>query len=614
LIRIDRTHFQDDHRRWLILRGANLEAKVPCRPDGSTYIADRFFDCCDVSFVGRPFALAEADDHFRRLKRWGLTFLRFPVSWEGIEHAGPCIYDEEYLDYICAIVEKAGQHGMQLYIDPHQDVWSRFSGGDGAPGWTFDIVGMDITRFKQVWATNGHKLAAATMFTLFFGGNVFAPATMVSGTPVQEYLQRHYVDAMKQVAMRLKGMPHVLGYETMNEPWKGYIECADLNSMDWHLYKHGDSPTAFQGMLLGSGIPQKVEVWRAFPPRLTSRRVLNPQGARVWKDGFECVWRTHGVWDIDATGKPVVLRPDYFTKVNGRSVDFVRDHIHPFYNRYAEGIRSVDPSAIIFVTPPNENYDVGPWTNSDARNIVYKPHWYDDVNWISKSYIPWLHAFVGHDRLTNKIVMGPPLIIQRSFNDQIRRLKEIGSRLADGVPTVIGETGICCDMNRKKAYATGRFESHLRVWDRIFRALDANLLSYNLWTYSAINDNVHGDHWNMEDFSIFSRDQQANPCHLDSGGRALEAIVRPYPKAVAGEPLRICFDIRRRIFDFRFRHDPSVEKPTEIFIPDLQYPGGYDVRVSDGTYQHDGTNQMLVYSHDPAHAVHTVRVSPARAG
>lgn len=62
-----------------------------------------------VTFVGRPFPLEEAPQHFSRLRRWGLTFgtshgfflirsnnehliiVRFLVTWEAVEHAGPCV-------------------------------------------------------------------------------------------------------------------------------------------------------------------------------------------------------------------------------------------------------------------------------------------------------------------------------------------------------------------------------------------------------------------------------------------------------------------------------------------------------------------------------------------
>ena len=38
----------------------------------------------------------------------------------------------------------------------------------------------------MIWPTNANKLAAATMYTLFFGGNRFAPATRIEREPVQE--------------------------------------------------------------------------------------------------------------------------------------------------------------------------------------------------------------------------------------------------------------------------------------------------------------------------------------------------------------------------------------------------------------------------------------------
>ena len=107
MIHTDSSHFKDEHGRTLMLRGVNLggSSKVPCMPNGATYIRKGFFDHRQVSFVGRPFALEEADQHFARLRSWGFTFLRFLVTWEAIEHAGPGIYDEEYLDYVYKVVK-----------------------------------------------------------------------------------------------------------------------------------------------------------------------------------------------------------------------------------------------------------------------------------------------------------------------------------------------------------------------------------------------------------------------------------------------------------------------------------------------------------------------------
>ncbi len=126
--------FVDEQGRCVLLRGVNLggSTKVPYSPDGRTHIPADFLDHRTVSFVGRPFPIEEVDEHFMRLRHWGFNCLRLLTTWEAIEHAGPGQYDEEYLDYITHVVQKAGEYGFYLFIDPHQDVWSRMSGGDGA--------------------------------------------------------------------------------------------------------------------------------------------------------------------------------------------------------------------------------------------------------------------------------------------------------------------------------------------------------------------------------------------------------------------------------------------------------------------------------------------------
>lgn len=71
------------------------------------------------------------------------------IRWEAIEHKGPGQYDAKYLDYVQEVVKIAGEFGFYVYIDPHQDVWSRMSGGDGAPGWCGCRVGTFADRRVQ---------------------------------------------------------------------------------------------------------------------------------------------------------------------------------------------------------------------------------------------------------------------------------------------------------------------------------------------------------------------------------------------------------------------------------------------------------------------------------
>jgi hypothetical protein len=104
-------------------------------PTGRAGAPTAFFDTKRVDFVGRPLALEEADEHLGRLRSWGMTFLRFLVTWEAVEHEGPGIYDQAFLDYLLAIIRKCADHELSVFIDPHQDVWSRWTGGDGAPAW-----------------------------------------------------------------------------------------------------------------------------------------------------------------------------------------------------------------------------------------------------------------------------------------------------------------------------------------------------------------------------------------------------------------------------------------------------------------------------------------------
>ncbi len=621
-IKIDGPHFKDEAGRILMLRGVNLggSTKVPAKPYLPSHIKEGFYSK-NVSFVNKPFPLKDADEHFSRLKHWGLTFVRFLVTWEAIEHEAPGKYDEKYLNYVYEVIKKAQEYDIQVFIDPHQDVWSRFSGGDGAPLWTFEKIGLNVQQFsdaeaailhheegdffpEMIWPTNYTKLACATMFTLFFGGNDFAPQLQVDGQPIQEFLQSHYINSIKQVAERVKDLDNVVGYDTMNEPSAGWIGWKDLHANEFVIRK-GATPSPFQSMVLASGNPQQVENWDLSNrgPKFKGKMEANPRGVKAWLNGFGCIWKAAGVWDMNQSGLPELLKPDHFSKVKGKEVNFEQDYLLPFINRYAREIRSVHPNTFIFVEgvingkPPQFGSD-------DAQNVVNASHWYDGITLFTKKFRSW----ISFDFQNQKMIFGKKAV-RRLFARQIARLKEESEAHMRNAPLLVGETGIPFDMHRKKAYETGNFSKQIKALNATLRAIEDNLTNVTLWNYTADNSNEYGDLWNKEDLSVFSRDQQTNPEDINSGGRALEALIRPYPIRTSGNPLRLSFDIKKQIFEYEFEHDEHLKVPTEIFIPQYQYPKGCKVSITDGNYELDAEKQLLTYHHSVDRYRHVIRVT-----
>jgi len=614
--------FIDKDGRKVFLKGVNLggSSKVPTRPDGATYQNEGFFDHRNVSFVNRPFSLDEADEHFSRLKKWGFNFLRFIVTWEAIEHAGPDIYDQDYLAYVTKIVKRAGDFGLTLFIDPHQDVWSRFTGGDGAPGWTLEKVGFQIENINDsgaaivhnvhgdpfpvmIWPTNNTKLAAATMWTLFFAGRSFAPEMIIDGINVQDYLQNHYFSAIQELANHLKDFDHVIGYGSMNEPSSGWIGWQDLRK-HYGLLKNGNMPTPWQSILLGEGHPQEVEVWKTgkFSLIRAGMRMLNGGKKRAWQKEVPCIWKTQGIWGYDDKELPILINPFYFKQVNGKEVDFSNDYLKPFINRFSQSIREVDPHAAIFIeSEPSTGLPY--WSDSDLKEIVNANHWYDGVTLHTKNFNPNFTI----DLDTIKLVFGKKAVFTL-FKKQLKKIQDQSNDIPGGAPTLIGEFGIPFDMGHKKSYKNGDFSNQIRALNMYYQILDSLFLHSTIWNYTSDNTNERGDQWNDEDLSIFSKDQQHNPNDINSGGRALAAIIRPFCTSLSGEPLSQWFDLSKKEYYFGFSDQSG--QTAEFFVPDFHYPRGVHIEVSDGEWNYDQNNQSLTFTPGINQSEHNVRILP----
>ncbi|KAJ3021061.1 hypothetical protein HKX48_009306 [Thoreauomyces humboldtii] len=735
--------FRDAHGRVLQVRGVNLSgnSKLPTSPPGSTHLSKDFFEHTRVSYIGRPFPLAEANEHFGRLRSWGLTFLRLLVPWEALEHEGPGLYDDAFIDYLREILGSAATYGIKCFIDPHQDTWSRFSGGSGAPGWTFEVVGLDITRFMQTgaayvhqsaqpedsghtaWPTNYQKLASSTMFTVFFGGQIFAPHATYKGEHPQEYLQRHFCNAFQHLASRLTGLAAVVGFEVINEPHPGYIALPSVHSFDPLKDLHyGPVPSALQSMALGSGIPQEIDVWVKswpWPTRKDSKRVFNVEKVSAWLPGRECIWKTHGVWDIDEEGNPRAVDPAYFSKKrDGSPVNFYHDCYIPFIKRYTEAITAADSSLLIFFEPiPNED----PPTltlEEDHKQLVYSPHWYDLKVLFNKAFNSMVtHDVQGLSRGTKNVLNATyfgAAGAKKNYRGQIRNIVRTGRERLPGKVILVGECGLPMDINEKQAFETGDYTQHTIFLDAMISAMEESLVNFTLWNYNPHNDNMWGDHWNGEDFSIYSpsasrpasrptsrpgsrmsmsdtqsaAESTANPlalrvdvpakktlggpaaniplsptspmtpfdlteAHFDegnvdhphhTGGRALDAVIRPYAAKIPGTPILTRFDLEtlEYICSFAFPIKPGpasasvLTRTAEIFVPTYHYRDldGLVVETSDGTWTYDRETQTLAWTIDagytgpargdggwlsriigdpqqvPGHVVHQIKIRP----
>ena len=137
------SRFVDEEGRIVVPKGINFSglSKVPLNPNGATHLGgSQFYEHRQVSFVGRPCPIEDLDMHLQRLRDWGFNLLRLLVTWEALEHAGPGVYDDDYISFIRMVCSRAGEYGFRVLIDPHQDCWSRWTGGDGAPGWTLEAT------------------------------------------------------------------------------------------------------------------------------------------------------------------------------------------------------------------------------------------------------------------------------------------------------------------------------------------------------------------------------------------------------------------------------------------------------------------------------------------
>jgi hypothetical protein len=350
-------YITDDEGRTLILRGCNLEGSVRHCPAG-----ERGLKAPEGVFPGAyPFSPEEADSLFGGLRSRGFTFIRVGITWDALEHEGPGIYDEAYLAYLRKITLIAGKRGIAVFIVPGAENRDRRAGGIGAPAWVPEKIGLDSRLLDP-----SDPYLRATLSTLFFAGNCFAPEFYLEGARAQDWLQERYLGAMRHCFRRLKNCAAIAGWSAMESPGRGFIGGRGVKRGD----AAGPLPEPFRVMAAASGYQTESPVNAAGPGGRDTAGCgsLKPWGGSLFKPGFSCPWKQAGVW-TDEGGSPRLLRADHFDRSGGKVVCFADDFLKPFLLRFMERLREVRENTIFLIEGvPGE--DPPAWSAGDGTGAV----------------------------------------------------------------------------------------------------------------------------------------------------------------------------------------------------------------------------------------------------
>ncbi|MBB6174368.1 endoglycosylceramidase [Nocardiopsis mwathae] len=259
---------------------------------------------------------------------------------------------------------------------------------------------------------------------------------------------------------------------------------------------------------------------------------------------------------------------------------FERGPLAELYRRCIDAIRGADEDSWIFVEPQAVGTNWGLPSAlphlADPRygepRIVYAPHIYPLPMDLGESY--------GDD--TSRAW------IDRSVDLWRTNVQATAERLE--APVVLGEFGLDTTSPGAMEYV-----------ERLLEVSDEMGAGRAYWS----NDL---DGWGPWDYGNGGEDI--------SPGALVEVMNRPYPRAIAGEPLAVRYDHDTLTLTVSFaeKSDEDVTGPTEIYVPEDRYPGGGTISSSDPegawTAEWDAERSVWEVESDPRRQEHELVITP----
>lgn len=460
-LHVEGRFIKDEYGRTVLLRGINAGNQAK-KPPHLPWEGAAFGEAAFQEELGRYYDFPA---------NWGMNCIRLTVFWEAIEPIRGQ-YNEEYVEQTRTQIQSAVARGLYVFIDFHQDIYSRTLGGSGAPAWALPDPLMEPVPLDNVnWFMKVFQDEQVAQVLDWFWEN-------------EDGVQDSYKAMAVWFSLQFIDEPGVMGIDIMNEP----------------------------------------------TPGLKGR-----EDADFW--------------------------------LNQRLV--------PLYEHIGNAIHQEDPQKILFVESTSLEAAGVPLGEGlpkpELQNMVYSPHYYNTVQFISGKYDGKVEA----------------------IEEGLQKSEDKGQKM--DVPVLLSEYGFrgYSEEGNPEQY----LPDHYGVMDDLF-------MHGTIWSHE-----VTQSYWNHEDCAMVNGDWEERPDMADN-------VARPYPGFTAGDWLSFEFDTTSKTIQFKYIARDCLGAPTELKLPHRHYPNEPQVSLSFGQWEFDAEGaRLLVFDQlcetdSPDGKTQTVVVSP----
>lgn len=277
--------FWEENGRVVILRGMNVAGAskvppfLPLPTSADTSFPAGSLGASQFNYVSRT-NVRELD----HLQNWGLNVIRLLFVWEAYEPE-PGMRNDSYLQMLSMIASEASKRGIYTIIDFHQDAFSRWlaSGcGEGFPRWA-------LAAWLRTTTPRNDSSCKMWMQTAMTDRSVHMAFSDFYSERAPQRLRSRYVGLLGYLAARFRGVPGVIGFDLLNEPFADAFDnelaslYQDAGGAVFHsdptaiLFLEPDLMTDFYG---GAHLPQPFDTWKnvAYAPHYYDAQITTGLG------------------------------------------------------------------------------------------------------------------------------------------------------------------------------------------------------------------------------------------------------------------------------------------------------------------------------------------------